>query len=153
MPDPYLNGHLMEPPQDLAESSQVPEIFFCLHSGCKAKPFKRAADLQRHYRNAHVPEPLKEQHFCDYSRCSRYREPFSRRDHLRDHLRQYHREDIPKRNAVIKKEWLEGRESASSWWRCVRCLARVYVSENDFECPKCKTACEPMRKEKRRQKH
>ncbi|KAF4971815.1 hypothetical protein FZEAL_9742 [Fusarium zealandicum] len=122
----------------------------CLVPGCTARPFKRSADLQRHYRNTHVPESSKDTYLCDYPRCTRSREPFHRRDHFRDHLREYHREDIQKRGATVNEEWLEGRYTPTTWWRCPRCLVRVYISKNNFQCPNCKTSCEPKRKEKRR---
>lgn len=122
---------------------------YCLYPDCNARPFKRTADLQRHYKNIHAPETAKEMHYCDYPKCSRNRDPFHRRDHFRDHLREYHKEDIQKRGVSINKEWIEGRYTSSNWWRCPRCLVRVYVAEHDFECPKCKTSCESVRKEKR----
>lgn len=122
----------------------------CLAPGCPAKPFKRTADLQRHYRNIHNPDLTKEAHFCDYPKCTRASEPFRRRDHFRDHLREYHREDIQKRGVVVNEEWLEDRYYSDKWWRCPRCLIRVYTSKDEFECPKCKGSCEPKRKEKRR---
>ncbi|EEU49011.1 uncharacterized protein NECHADRAFT_75747 [Fusarium vanettenii 77-13-4] len=122
----------------------------CLYPGCNVKPFKRSADLQRHYRNAHNPDSTKEAYHCDYPRCTRSNEPFSRRDHFRDHLREYHREDIQKRGIVVNKEWLEDRYYSDKWWRCPRCLVRVYTSKDEFECPQCKGSCEPKRKEKRR---
>ncbi|KAK7408381.1 hypothetical protein QQX98_009477 [Neonectria punicea] len=125
---------------------------FCLSAGCNARPFRRCADLQRHYRNTHAPESLKDSYWCDYPRCTRFREPFHRRDHFRDHLREYHREDIQKRGDTVNEDWLEGRYLPSTWWRCHRCLVRVYISRHGFECPGCKTSCEPKRKEKRRNK-
>ncbi|KAH7149177.1 hypothetical protein B0J13DRAFT_621067 [Dactylonectria estremocensis] len=123
---------------------------FCLSPGCNARPFRRCADLQRHYRNTHAPESQKDSYWCDYPRCTRYREPFHRRDHFRDHLREYHREDIQKRGDTVDEDWLEGRYAPSTWWRCHRCLVRVYIARNGYECPGCKTSCEPKRKEKRR---
>lgn len=123
---------------------------FCLSPGCTARPFKRCADLQRHYRNTHAPESLKDSYLCDYPRCTRSREPFHRRDHFRDHLREYHREDIQKRGNTVNEDWLEGRYLPTTWWRCPRCLVRVYISKNGFECPGCKTSCESKRKERRR---
>ncbi|KAJ3514955.1 hypothetical protein NM208_g15017 [Fusarium decemcellulare] len=122
----------------------------CLSPGCTARPFKRTADLQRHYKNTHAPDSSKDAYYCDYPKCGRSRDPFHRRDHFRDHLREYHREDIQKRGATVNEEWLEGRYLPNNWWRCPRCLIRVYVAKSDFECPECKTSCEPKRKEKRR---
>ncbi|KAM5352656.1 hypothetical protein ACJ41O_005378 [Fusarium nematophilum] len=137
-------------PRSEASSSGRDWPVSCLYPGCTARPFKRSADLQRHYKNTHAPESAKDTYLCDYPRCTRYHEPFHRRDHFRDHLREYHREDIQKRGATVNEEWLEDRYLPSNWWRCPRCLIRVYVSKNAFECPDCKTSCEPKRKEKRR---
>ncbi|UPK97861.1 hypothetical protein LCI18_008796 [Fusarium solani-melongenae] len=141
--------------QILTESSQNTSLsdnsrFLCLHAGCTSRPFRRAADLQRHYKHTHQPESI-EANYCDYPRCTRSHEPFRRRDHFRDHLRDYHREDIQKRGVVVNEEWPDDHHSASSWWRCPRCLIRVYVSQNNFECPKCRGSCEPKRKERRRE--
>ncbi|RSL77258.1 hypothetical protein CEP51_009240 [Fusarium floridanum] len=131
-------------------SSQNPEIHHCLHPGCTAKPFRRAADLQRHYKYTHSPDS-NEAYYCDYIRCSRSQEPFRRRDHFRDHLREYHREDIQKRGeVVVNEEGQEERRSASSWWRCARCLVRVSGSQDDSKCPHCKTSRESVGQKKRR---
>ncbi|KAI8719881.1 hypothetical protein NCS52_00770400 [Fusarium sp. LHS14.1] len=141
--------------QNLAESSQTANLdntFSCLFSGCNAKPFKRNADLQRHYKNVHNPDSTKEAHFCDHLRCTRVSEPFRRRDHLRDHLRGYHREDIGKRGTIANEESLEDRYYSNNWWRCSRCLIRVYVAKDKFKCPECKGLCEPKRVEKRMEK-
>ncbi|KAL4723671.1 hypothetical protein ACLX1H_009313 [Fusarium chlamydosporum] len=166
-PSEYFGGYYQSQPlaRDLSsggssQASTIPEspmshnyyalYVNCLHPGCPARPFKRNADLQRHYKNTHAPESSKDIYLCDYPRCTRSREPFHRRDHFRDHLREYHREDIQKRGSTVNEEWLEGRYAPSSWWRCPRCLVRVYVSKNGYECPGCKTSCESKRKEKRR---
>ncbi|PHH81067.1 hypothetical protein CDD80_3349 [Ophiocordyceps camponoti-rufipedis] len=103
----------------------------CLHPGCDAQ-FKRRADLQRHYRHRHTPDSVKESFSCDYPRCSRYRDPFYRLDHFRDHLRDFHKEDIEKRGS----ETNNARPVSGSWWRCRRCLKRVYDLD---ACPRCKT--------------
>ncbi|KAL6359073.1 hypothetical protein LRP88_09273 [Fusarium phalaenopsidis] len=138
-----------DPSEETPRSAEAPSAFHCLHVGCTSRPFRRVADLQRHYKHMHQPES-NEAYYCDYPRCTRSREPFRRRDHFRDHLREYHREDIQKRGEVVNEEWLDDHHSASSWWRCARCLIRVYVSQNNFECPQCKGSCEPKRKERRR---
>ncbi|KAM0425593.1 hypothetical protein ACHAPT_009124 [Fusarium lateritium] len=163
VPSYYDSYYATEPVQDLTQSSQdatLPEstLAACLIPGCSAKPFKRTADLHRHYRNTHNPDSTKEAYFCDYLQCTRSTEPFRRRDHFRDHLREYHREDIQKRGITVNEEWLEDRYHATNWWRCPRCLIRVYISKDDFDCPKCKGSYEPKckgsyepkRKEKRR---
>ncbi|KOS23239.1 hypothetical protein ESCO_003478 [Escovopsis weberi] len=122
----------------------------CLHPGCDAKPFKRRADLDRHYKHKHAPPSLKDAYHCDYPRCGRRRDPFHRRDHFRDHLRDFHKEDIEKRGVHVKEDWFEGRNTAQTWWRCTKCLKRVSISRHGFECPTCKTACQARRKEARK---
>lgn len=37
----------------------------------------------------------------------------------------------------------------TSWWRCSRCLRRVYVDVHYYHCPDCNLSCEPERKEYR----
>ena len=57
------------------------------------KGFIRSADLERHYKVAHMKierKPI----FRDYMKFPRHKNPFSRRDHFRVHLRDYHREDF-----------------------------------------------------------
>ncbi|KAL7796038.1 hypothetical protein V8C37DRAFT_400495 [Trichoderma ceciliae] len=122
----------------------------CLHPGCDAKPFKRRADLDRHYKHKHAPASLKESYHCDYARCGRRRDPFHRRDHFRDHLRDFHREDIEKRGVAAKEDWFEGRNASHTWWRCTKCLKRIYISRHGYECPTCRTCLQPKRKEIRR---
>lgn len=43
-----------------------------------------------------------------------------------------------------QRKWLgERRLSSDHWWRCSRCLIRVYVKDKGWECPQCKTPYEP----------
>ncbi|KAK3179776.1 hypothetical protein K4F52_008854 [Lecanicillium sp. MT-2017a] len=123
----------------------------CLHPGCEAKPFKRRADLDRHYKHKHAPASQKDAYYCDYPKCARRRDPFHRRDHFRDHLREFHKEDIEKRGggSVVKDEdsVINDRNTPSSWWRCAKCLVRNYVEESGYDCPLCKTSCQAKRKE------
>lgn len=124
---------------------------------CKQKPFTRVADLDRHYQQVHKPSSEKEQHLCDYRNCPRREVPFHRKDHYRDHLREYHREDIFKRGSYKKKvsasasdkggnraaataaanaaaaaamsaeELLKEYNIQKSNWRCNKCLKRITV--------------------------
>ncbi|RDA86809.1 hypothetical protein CP532_6399, partial [Ophiocordyceps camponoti-leonardi (nom. inval.)] len=55
---------------------------------CTSRPFKRRADLDRHYKHRHAPDSVKDSFICDYPRCSRHQDPFHRLDHFRDHLRE-----------------------------------------------------------------
>ncbi|KAK5992220.1 hypothetical protein PT974_05621 [Cladobotryum mycophilum] len=144
-------GRLSEDSQNGSSSSSGRDYpVCCLHPGCDAKPFKRRADLDRHYKHKHAPESLKESYYCDYPRCGRRRDPFHRRDHFRDHLRDFHKEDIEKRGVAVKEDWLEGRNTAQNWWRCTKCLKRIIISRFAYECPTCKTSCQARRKEARR---
>lgn len=124
----------------------------CLYPGCSVKPFKRRADLDRHYKHRHACESRKQSYNCDYPRCSRRRDPFHRLDHFRDHLREYHKEDIEKRGGPVNEGWLEERRVSSTWWRCSKCLKRVAINDYGYECPHCKTTCQAKRKEARRRR-
>ncbi|OAA56911.1 Zinc finger, C2H2-like protein [Cordyceps fumosorosea ARSEF 2679] len=136
-----------EIPSESPKGRDYPVV--CLFPGCDTKPFKRRADLDRHYKHKHAPASQKESYFCDYPRCTRRRDPFHRRDHFRDHLREFHKEDIEKRGGVVNEEWLEDCNLSSSWWRCAKCLVRNYIEKSGYECPKCKTTCQAKRKELR----
>ncbi|RYP18599.1 hypothetical protein DL767_009807 [Monosporascus sp. MG133] len=126
----------------------------CLKPGCKSKPFKRKADLDRHYQQVHLDSSAKRPFPCDYPKCPRSTNPFFRSDHYRDHCRDYHREDLLRRSSSKKEtdEWWADRIVPKKWWRCSKCLHRVYIQQNGFECHNCKTHCEPQRRNYRVQK-
>lgn len=99
---------------------------------------------------------------CDYGKCGRSTDPFTRKDHYRDHLRDYHKEDLGRAKiakdktkissneaARLQEQWLEERVIFTNWWRCVRCLARMYVETNGWACSACKIPCESDRKARR----
>ncbi|KAE8453999.1 hypothetical protein EG329_007775 [Mollisiaceae sp. DMI_Dod_QoI] len=133
--------------------------------GCTGKQniFTRPADLERHYKNVHAPEDQKDSFRCDYHKCGRFNEPFTRKDHYRDHIRDYHKEDLgcakgekksAKRDwAASQKSWLAERKISCRWWRCARCLIRVQVNRDEWECPTCKASCEQERIEARLKQH
>lgn len=118
----------------------------CLEPLCNASPFRRKADLQRHYLHRHRDVTQKKPFPCDWKKCQRSKEPFYRLDHCREHYRDYHNEDILRRGSHKEtKEWWKNRNVDSKWWRCAKCLSRISIDSNGFECAKCKTACEPER--------
>lgn len=74
----------------------------CPHPDCRdasgnpRKYFSRKADVARHDRSHHNRSFMD----CPRHRCSRKGESgFTRRDHLQEHLRQYHSMNIPKRGS------------------------------------------------------
>jgi rubrerythrin len=91
---------------------------------------------------------------CDYRKCLQH-ENLMRKDHLREHYREYHFEDLIKRGrsklgkvkTETAEEFLASRVNSLSlrWWRCSKCLYRVQVNLNGYTCPICKTKCEPER--------
>jgi hypothetical protein len=128
---------------------------------CKAKPFTRHYDLERHFA-IHRDFSDYEEHYCDYKKCP-HKEPF-RKDHAREHYREYHSEDIIKRGMPkrtkpmhgqkkpVKKpetveEFLAARLNSINlrWWRCSKCLRRVRANDDGYICPTCRIACEPER--------
>lgn len=129
--------------------------------GRKAQPFGRPADLERHLKNVHAPSDQQDSFRCDYKKCSsdRHTKPFTRKDHYRDHLKDFHKEDIGacKGEKAAKTEeerrqweqdqarWLEERQIDASHWRCARCLVKKHVRTDNWECMRCKLPCEEER--------
>ncbi|KAH7026432.1 uncharacterized protein B0I36DRAFT_158615 [Microdochium trichocladiopsis] len=117
----------------------------CVTPGCKARPFKRIADLNRHTQHTHADSPP-ERLVCDYKRCTRHKDPFTRRDHYRDHYRTFHKEDIERRGG----DGMAQEPSVSKkWWRCRKCLDRVVIAQNEWQCPRCKEDCDSDRRARR----
>ncbi|KAK4175812.1 hypothetical protein QBC36DRAFT_17892 [Triangularia setosa] len=91
--------------------------------------------------------------FCDYKKCPRHELLFFRYDHFRDHLREFHKEDLPRRSKKENDKWWDTRAPRavySGWWRCNRCLMeRVQVAVDGYTCPGCGNPCEGERVRKR----
>jgi Zn finger protein HypA/HybF involved in hydrogenase expression len=105
---------------------------------------------------------------CDYPKCP-HKDTSFRKDHCREHYREYHNEDLikrgnhkpgkpskpekdkksAKRNAgrpQTVEEFLATRRNVDlSWWRCTKCVQRVKVNSHRYTCPRCNVACEPER--------
>jgi hypothetical protein len=143
--------------------------------GCPAKPFTRHYDLERHFITRHQAdkekkgeekgsdEPLKEQSEkvlmkCDYKKCSHT--ALLRKDHCREHYREFHTEDLIKRGQPkhskpksnkkkpeTNEEFLASRcqNLKLGWFRCSKCIQRVQINLNGYKCPTCNLACEPER--------
>ncbi|MCJ1338921.1 hypothetical protein MMC09_004210 [Bachmanniomyces sp. S44760] len=77
-----------------ASSSSKDKSFVCLTPNCTSKAvFTRAADLDRHMQTVHIATKMD----CPHQWCGRQgQHGFTRKDHLRDHLRQVHMKDLPK---------------------------------------------------------
>ncbi|KAL0938652.1 uncharacterized protein CTRU02_205262 [Colletotrichum truncatum] len=195
-------------PRSVTSKSPVQTVqdieWTCLSARCPSKPFKRKADLDRHYKQAHTdsqaqPSPAlslkditpatsisnpspkistkintkgkitnanakgagsrnnsvagavttkeKDGEFnCDYPACHRYDDGFSRKDRLRIHFVDVHKEDVNKKGGEITDEWLLTRIIEPSWWRCTKCLVRVNAT-SQWECPRDGTKCEDKRRE------
>lgn len=121
------------------------ERFKCSESGC-GRCFSRQADLQRHYDHVHPgPDAGRKGHACDYPKCARQFAPFRRKDHFRDHLREFHKEDLLRRGGQEPPEWFNDRNINLGVWRCGRCLRRNSLDKRGYTCHKCKVDCEPAR--------
>jgi hypothetical protein len=120
------------------------------------KTLKRNPDYERHLAVFH-PEQVKKEitlskYFCDYEdNCSRSNKPISRPDHLRDHYRTTHHEDLPKRKGNLYEPCDQESVVSYEWWRCNHCLVRNYVVDGGFECPRCEMSCESERVDVRKQ--
>ncbi|KAJ0107105.1 hypothetical protein J7T55_014633 [Diaporthe amygdali] len=151
-------------------STPSPE-YVCLYDGCRQKAFRRSADLDRHIKHVHLKPP--DTYFCDYNRCPRSEKAvaaatnstsqpletiatassssgagigaFGRKDHCRAHYRDYHREDLCRRNGKEAAGWFDDRNISSSWWRCTKCLRKVSYSRCGWECRDCGQTLEPER--------
>ncbi|EXU94856.1 hypothetical protein X797_012065 [Metarhizium robertsii] len=110
---------------------EVDQPLCCLYPGCSAKPFGRRKDLDRHYKQRHVPKSF----YCDYAQCKRSVEPFSRLNRLREHLRTVHKEAIGTEPATVTKELVKGGQALMKWWRCANCLNRVDLGPCGYNCP------------------
>ncbi|ESZ96515.1 hypothetical protein SBOR_3137 [Sclerotinia borealis F-4128] len=131
--------------------------------GCSGRQFGRPADLERHYRHVHADADQKGSFPCDYQPCDRSKDPFTRKDHYRDHIKDFHKEDVgsakqpknfkdPKKWQVIQQAWREERQIDPRWWRCKRCLQRVYVETHGYKCTTCNEECAKDRIEARESK-
>ncbi|KAI0387131.1 hypothetical protein F5Y04DRAFT_77434 [Hypomontagnella monticulosa] len=131
-------------------SSDSSGKYVCLERFCNATPFGRKADLQRHILHKHCDASQKKAFYCDRRKCQRSREPFYRLDHCREHYRDYHQEDVPRRGPHKEsQQWWSTRRVETAWWRCSKCLSRIPIETKGFECAKCKTTCESERRKLR----
>jgi DNA-directed RNA polymerase subunit RPC12/RpoP len=134
---------------------------------CKVPPFGRHYDLYRHFQTLHpskLPEGAVEKVNCDYTKCP-HKDSF-RKDHCREHYREYHGEDLLKRTmpkhdksdkdkkntrrsqkrGESAEEFLATRRDPNfGWWRCFKCLQRVQVNTDWYMCPRCSVPCEAAR--------
>ena len=138
---PYPTSPTFEGSSSSGDSRQ----YVCLAPNCSHVPFKRVTDLDRHYKSVHIRDEDKEKFYCDYKRCTRYQDPFYRPERLRNHLRDFHKEDLPKKGTKASKEWLKERNVRPGWWRCYSCLKRVEIRHDGYTCPTCNQVCEQDR--------
>ncbi|KAF2236402.1 hypothetical protein EV356DRAFT_70038 [Viridothelium virens] len=82
-----------------SSSNRSRQAHVCTFQSCDRhqRPFARYADLQRHLAHVHYPE-LQPRHDCIWPDCRRRGERgFARRDHMLEHVRNYHHIDLPRR--------------------------------------------------------
>ncbi|KAF3760837.1 hypothetical protein M406DRAFT_353568 [Cryphonectria parasitica EP155] len=163
-------GQPPHPPNVVADSlspvaqANCKDQYQCLNQGCEAEPFSRHADLVRHYRHVHAPKSQLKQYYCDYKSCRRSKTrqspsardedqviPFTRKDHYKAHLRDFHLEALPKRSAKDDPDWATEKQLKRTWWRCVRCLKRNWLLEGSpkYVC-NCGTELDPEIQNERR---
>ncbi|KAL5321925.1 hypothetical protein ACEPPN_009889 [Leptodophora sp. 'Broadleaf-Isolate-01'] len=139
-------------------STQCPWPGECNRNG---EPFTRPADCDRHLKHVHGPPEDRDKFPCSYCPClsGRHQEPFTRKDHYRDHLRDFHQEDIgaakgekgartdkQKRDwARQQKKWLDSRKISANHWRCPKCLEKTWVAKHGWVCVGCNLQCEQER--------
>ncbi|KAE9370269.1 hypothetical protein N431DRAFT_484518 [Stipitochalara longipes BDJ] len=104
-------------------------------SNCNGKQieFSRPADLERHYKNE--PRVNKDSFPCDYAKCSRFQDLFTRKDHYRDHPKDFHKEDAEGEN--LSSDNKKGQKEQRHWrCRSTKCLVKNYVSRLGWTCPR-----------------
>jgi hypothetical protein len=85
----YEEGQLLYPHEDCRDSI-----------GRANRLFRRKADVTRHLKSTHNKTYLN----CPKCKCHRKDfNGFTRQDHLVEHLRQYHQENIPKRHRYLRE--------------------------------------------------
>jgi len=93
------------------------------------KSFRRKADLGRHETCVHRKEEAIK-YFCDAKVCDRNvngsHGGFTRKDHLTEHLRNFHHREIPKR---LKMKGLEGEPATIQPNRAVSYLNNLQANE------------------------
>ncbi|EXF76637.1 hypothetical protein CFIO01_13739 [Colletotrichum fioriniae PJ7] len=90
---------------------------------------------------------------CDYPACNRKNEPFNRKDRLRIHLTDVHKEDVSAKTFEMTVAWLQERKIYPKWWRCSKCLDRVKIEESGWSCPRDGSKVEDIRREFREKQH
>ena len=119
---------------------------------CEHTKFRRHSDLDRHYKTKHNLCLEEDKWSCDYKKCIRSTtDPWTRKDHYRDHLRDYHKEDIPKEKGNEDKQWWDDRKINPNYWRCKACLRTVDRQSEGWTCVMCNKECEEARVKARRQ--
>ncbi|KAG4438263.1 hypothetical protein IFR05_006245 [Cadophora sp. M221] len=152
---------------DQPECATKGKTFCCWPECTRTDAFARPADLARHYQNVHSSSKDKNVFRCPYRPCANGRDQdgnhFTRKDHLRNHLRDYHVEDIgfykgpkmPRTEEEMtkwrteEKKWLASRRIDAKWWTCAKCLERRWVKVDGWDCPSCRVPCATERKEAR----
>ncbi|DAA73797.1 TPA_exp: putative C2H2 finger domain protein [Trichophyton benhamiae CBS 112371] len=86
-------------PRSSTAAERSTQRFICLYENCEGS-FSRVADLSRHQKSIHFPTRMD----CPKPRCNRKGfMGFTREDHLTEHLRQFHGEQLAKRTSSKSK--------------------------------------------------
>lgn len=123
----------------------IDTCYHCTYPACETKggppKFTRAADLERHYVHFHGGHQFP----CAYKKCARSTKPFSRKDHYRDHLRDYHKEDVGTSKKTYADlpltDYMGKFQINPKYWRCTKCLVNVHVANHGWQCPDCGCEC------------
>jgi len=154
--------------QDSTESGIIPHckasvqnVFACKALECakQGRTFGRKADLARHEQSLHGPIPGLSLLPRSYNLLSgRVDDGFSRKDHLRDHFRDNHKEEVncarKSESAMGHGDWTEGQgrsldnRGVSPQYRCyLKYLIRLKIDDVGWECPKCSATGDPCHTE------
>ncbi|MCJ1232826.1 hypothetical protein MMC14_000780 [Varicellaria rhodocarpa] len=83
------------------QTAKQPKVYPCVFPGCPSQAqFKRLADLERHQNTVHFPKFID----CPLKWCGRTgKHGFTRKDHLKGHMREVHMKDIAKKSKQERK--------------------------------------------------
>ncbi|TLD21474.1 hypothetical protein PspLS_09143 [Pyricularia sp. CBS 133598] len=145
--------HIVQPTIPVEGPSSPKQLYWCPYPDCDAV-FDRSANLTRHVAKSkkHALEEgsssSPEIYHCGFRSCQRTgRDAIPRKDHCREHLRNYHKQDLYKRGEKVGIEWLKECLIDKAYWYCNKCLTRNSTVDmsSAWRCIRCGTKCENER--------
>lgn len=122
-----------------------PDVYFCDYSRCPRSERAVAASPTSQQPYETVASPSSSPSSSGAGAGAAGIGAFGRKDHCRAHYRDYHREDLCRRNGKEGAGWFDDRNISDKWWRCTKCLRKVSISSCGWTCRDCGQMLEPER--------